>query len=161
MIKHSVIGMCLTETYSRVRVGKKLSEMFPIRNDLKQGDSLSPFLFNFVLEYAIERVQVNRDGSKLNGSHQLLAYADDVNILGASVHTVQENAETLVVVTKEIGLEVNADKTEYMVMSRVQNAGLGHSVRINNSSIQRVEEFKYLGMTLTDQNLFRKKVRAD
>jgi len=118
-----LIKMCLTETYSTVRVGKNLSDMFPIRNGLKQGDYLSPLLFNFALEYAIRRVQVNQDGLKLNGTHQLLAYADDVNILGESVHTVKGNAETLVVATKETGLEVNSDKTKYMIMSRDQNAG--------------------------------------
>jgi hypothetical protein len=74
-------------------------------------------LFNFTLEYAIRRVQVNRDGLKLNGTHQLLAYADDVNILGGSVQTVKENAEALVFATKEIGLEVNTDKIKYMVMA--------------------------------------------
>jgi hypothetical protein len=62
--------MCLTETYSRVRVGKNLSEIFPIRNSLKQGDALSPFLFNFALEYGIKRVQANQDGLNLNGTHQ-------------------------------------------------------------------------------------------
>jgi hypothetical protein len=119
---------------------------------LKQGDALSPLLFNFALEYAIKSVQVNQDGLKLNGTHQLLAYVDDVNILGGRVHTVKENAETLVIATKEIGLEVNADKTNYMAMSRDQNAGRDDSVKIDNSSIERVEEFKYLGMALTDQN---------
>jgi hypothetical protein len=84
--------------------------MFPIRNGLKQGDAPSPLLFNFALEHAIKRVQANQDGLKLNGTHQLLAYADYVNILGERVHTVKENAEALVVATKEIGLEVNADK---------------------------------------------------
>ena len=64
------------------------------------------------MENAIKRVQVNQDGLTLNGTHQLLAYADDVNILGGSVHTVKENAESFVVATKEIGLEVNADKNE-------------------------------------------------
>ena len=70
--------------------------------------------------------------------------------MGGSVHTVKENAEALVVATKEIGLEVNADKVKYMVMSRDRNAGRGHSVNNDNISIERVEEFKYLGTTLTD-----------
>src|SRR5215469_6032149 len=101
--------MCLTETYSRVRVGKNLSDIFPIRNGLKQGDALSPLLFNFALEYAIKRVQVNQDSLKLNGTHQLLPYADD-NILGGSVHTVKENVEALVAATKgtcEYGKELS------------------------------------------------------
>jgi hypothetical protein len=119
--------------------------MFPIRNGLKQGDVLSSLLINFALEYAIKRVQVNQDGLKLNGALQLLANADDVIILGGSVHTVKENTEALVVATKEIGLEVNADKTKYMVMSRDRNAGRGHGVKIDNSSFERIKEFKYLG----------------
>ena len=68
---------------------------------------------------------------KLNATHQLLAHADDVNILGGSIHIVKENAEALVAATREIGLEVSADKTKYMVVSRDQNAGRNHSVRIN------------------------------
>jgi hypothetical protein len=87
-----------------------VSDRFPIRNGLKQRDALSPFLFNFALEYAIRRVQVIQDGLKLSGTHQLLVYADDVNILGGSVHNVKENAEAMVVASKEIGLEVNAEK---------------------------------------------------
>ena len=140
--------------------GKNLSEMFPVRNGLKQGNALSPLLFNFALEYAIKSVQVNRDGLKLNGTHQFLAYADDVNILEGSVHTVKENMEALVVATKEIGLEVNADKTKYMIMSRDRNAGRGHSVKIDNSSIERVEQFKYLGTTITDQNSIQEEIKS-
>jgi len=132
--------MCLTETYSRIRVGK--NDIFPIRNGLKKGDALSPLLFNFVLDYAIRRVQVNQEGLKLNGKHQLLAYADNNNILGGSVDTVKKNAEALVAATKEIGLEVNANKTKYMNVSRDQNAGRIHSMKIDNISIRRVEEIK-------------------
>jgi len=142
--------MSLTETFSRVRVDKNVSDRFPIRNGLKQGDALSPMLFNFPLEYAIRRVQVNQDGLKLNGTHQLLAYADDVNILRGSIHTLKENAEALVAAPRDIGLEVTADKTKYMVMSRDQNAGRIHNVRIDNSTFERVEDFKYLGITLTN-----------
>jgi hypothetical protein len=73
--------------------------------------------------------------------------------LGGSLHTVKENAEALVVATKETGLEVNSDKTKYMVMSWDRNAGRDDSVKIDNSSTEMVEEFKYLGTMLTDQNL--------
>jgi len=117
-------------------------------------------LFNFALEYTIRRVQVHQDGLKLNGAHQLLAYADDVNILGGSIHNLKENAETLVAASREIGLEVSADKTKYMVMSRDQNAGRIHSVRIDNSTFERVEEFKYLGTTLTNQNSIAEEIKS-
>ena len=69
------------------------------------------------------RVQVNEDGLKLNGTHQLFVYAEDVNILDGSVCTMKKNTDDLVVASKEIGPEVNADKTKYVVMSRDQNTG--------------------------------------
>ena len=74
-------------------MGKNLSDMFPVTTSLKQEDALSPFLFSFVLDYAIRRVQVNQDGLKSIGTHYLLVYTDDVDILGGSVHTIKENAE--------------------------------------------------------------------
>ena len=74
-----LIKMCLNETYSRVRVGKVLFDIFHIKNCLKQGDALPPLLFNFALEYAIGRVHVNQHGLKLNGTY-ILAFDDDVNV---------------------------------------------------------------------------------
>jgi len=71
--------------------------MIPIRNGLKLGDALSPLFFNFVLEYAIRRVQANQDGFKLKGALQLFVNGDDVNIREGSVHTIQKNTEAVVV----------------------------------------------------------------
>jgi predicted protein tyrosine phosphatase len=73
-------------------------------------------------KFAIRRVQVNQDGLKLNATHQLLVYADYINIMGRSVNTVKKNTEALVVASRVIGLEINADKTKYIVMSQDQNA---------------------------------------
>jgi hypothetical protein len=91
--------------------------MFPIENGLKRGDALLPFLFNFVLEYAIRRVKVIQDDLKLNGKQQIFVSADDINIMRGSVHTIKKNRYILIIVSKETGLEVNSDITRYMVVS--------------------------------------------
>jgi hypothetical protein len=97
---------------------------------------------------------------KLNGTHQLLVYIDDVNILIGSVYTIKENAEALVDASTEIGLEVNADKTKYMVMSRDQTAGRSHKIKIDNSPFESVEESKNLGTTLTNQYSIQEEVMS-
>ena len=84
--------------------------------------------------------------------HVIGDHADDANILCRSVHTVTKSTEASVVASKEIGLEVNAKTTKYMVMSRDQNPGRNHSIRIDNSSVERAEHFTYLGTNLTNQN---------
>ena len=144
----------MSAVYSRVWVGNNLSDMFPVRNGLKQGDALSPLLFNLALAYAIMRVQVNQDGLKLNGAHRVLGYADDVNILGGSVHTTKENAEALLVASKEIGLEVNADITKYMAMPQDQNARQSHNMKIDNRSSEMVEVFIYMGHNLNKSKFY-------
>jgi hypothetical protein len=114
---------------------------------LKQGD-------------VIRTVQINQDGLKLNGTHQLLVYADDVNVLGGNVHTMKKNTQALLVSSKETGIEVNTDKTQHMVMSRDQNAGRRCNINIDNNSSERVEEFKYLGKTLTNQNSIQEEIKS-
>jgi len=105
-------------------------------------------------------VQINQDDLKLNGTHQHLVYADDVNILGRNVHTVKRNAKALVVACKEMGLVTNADKTEYTVMLRDQNAGRSHSVRIDNKSSERVEQFQYLVTNLMNRNSIQEEIKS-
>jgi len=134
--------------------------MFPIRNCLKQGDVLSPLLFNFALEYVIRKVQVNQDGLNLNGTHQPLVYADDVNILGGRDNIVEKNTGASEFASREIGLEVNAVKTKYMVMSRDQNAGRSHNIKIDNSSLKRVEQSKYLVRALTNKYSIQDEIKS-
>jgi len=127
---------------------------------LKQGDALLPLPFNFAVEYAIKRVQVNQDGLKLNSTHQFQVYADDVNILGGSRCTMKKNTEAFVVSSKKFGLDVNADKNKYMVMSQDQNAGQSHRMKIGKSSFEWVEQFKCLGTTLTNQNYIQEEIKS-
>jgi hypothetical protein len=102
--------MCLNETYSKVRICKHLSVSFPIQNGLKQGDALSSLLFNFALEYASKKAQENQVGLKLNGTHQCLAYVDDVNLLEDNIDTIKKNTETSIDANKEVGLEIYVEK---------------------------------------------------
>jgi hypothetical protein len=96
-----LIKMCLKETCNKARIDKYYFDGFPIQNGLKQGDALSPLLFSFALEYAITKIQENQVGLKLNGTHQLLANADDVKLLGDNIDIIREITETLIDASKE------------------------------------------------------------
>jgi hypothetical protein len=147
-----LIKMNSDETYGKVHIGKHLYYSFPIQTGIKQAVALSPLLFNSVLEYAIRKVQENQVGLKLNGTHQLLAYADDVNLLGDNIGTINKNTETLIDATKDIGLKINMEKTKYMFLSHHCNAGQNHDIKIENRSLETVSQLRYLGTTVTNQN---------
>jgi hypothetical protein len=91
----------------------------------------------------------------LNGTHQPLVYADDVNLLGDNIRvdTINKNTETLIDASKEVGLEENKEKTKYMMMSCHQNAGQNHDINIADRRFENVAHFRYLRTTITNQNL--------
>jgi hypothetical protein len=95
-------------------------------------------LFNFALEYAVRKVQENQVELKLNGTHDLLVYVDDVYMLSDNVITIQKNTETISDTSKEVGLEVNAKKTKCLLMSRHQDADQNHNMKIANRSFECV-----------------------
>jgi hypothetical protein len=98
-------------------------------------------------------------GLKLNGTHQLLAYTDDVNLLGDNIDTIKKDTEYLIDVSKEVGLEINVEKTKYMLLSRHKNVGRNRDVKIASRSFGNMSQFKYLGTTVTDQNLIQEEIK--
>jgi hypothetical protein len=126
---------------------------------LPETDFLSQLLFNFALEYAIRRVKENQEGLKLDGT-PALAYADHVNVVGENMDIIKKSREALLDASKKVGLEVNAQKTKYMLMSRSQKIGQKHSIKVVNRSFEDVPVFKYLGTTLTDQNCMYEEINS-
>jgi ribosomal protein S2 len=82
-----------------------------------------------------------------------------VNLLGDNIDAIKKNVETLIDASKEVGLEVNTEKTKYMLLSRHQNAGQSHDIKIANRCFENVPKFRYLGTTITNQNLIKEEIK--
>jgi hypothetical protein len=114
----------------------------------------------FPLEYTISKVHENRVGLKLNETHQLLAYADDVNLLEDNIDTTEKNIQTLVEASTEVALGINVLKPQYMLLYRLQSAGQVRDIKAANRSFENVLQFKYLGMTARNQNLIQEEIKS-
>jgi hypothetical protein len=147
-----LIKICLNEACSKIHVDKHLSDTFLIQNGLKQGDALSPLFSNFALKYAIRKVEDNQVSSEFNGTQQLLVYAGDINLLGDNINIMKDNTETLLEASRDVGLEMNAEKTKYMIISHHPDSGQNQNIRTGNELFENVAKFKYLGTTLINQN---------
>jgi hypothetical protein len=98
-------------------------------------------------------------GLKLNGTYQLLIYTDDVNLLGDNINSIKKNGEILIDASNEVGIEVNEEKTKYILLSSYQNAGQNHDIKIASRSFENVAQLKYLCMTVTNQNLIQEEIK--
>jgi hypothetical protein len=98
-------------------------------------------------------------GLKLNGTHRLLVYADDVNLLGDNIDTIKKNTQTLIDSSTEVGLEVNTEKTKYMLLSSHQKAWQKHDIKTINRSFENVAQVKNLETTVTNRNLIHEEIR--
>jgi hypothetical protein len=104
-------------------------------------------------------VQENKVGLKVNGTHQLLAYTDDVNLLGDNTDAIKKNKETLIDASKEVGLEINVEKTKYKSLFCQQCAGKNQDMKTANRSFENVSQYNYLGTTVTNQNLIQEEIK--
>ncbi|GFX52023.1 reverse transcriptase domain-containing protein [Trichonephila clavipes] len=139
----------------RIKIQKYLSEPFTTERDLRQGDSLACLLFNLVLEKCIQDSGLDQSGTLWNRSLQLLAYAEDIDIIGRSEKAMKEAFQALEISAINMGLTINEDKTKFM--ETLPSSVNITSFCVNGHSFDRVSEFKYLRTFINDQN----KVKAE
>ncbi|CAG4936030.1 unnamed protein product [Colias eurytheme] len=113
--------MATKESKMVVKVGAELTDEFAVISGLKQGDALSPLLFNLALEYVIRKVLCLNGGVNLNGQHKVIGYADDLAMVGETKQQVTEAVACLKEEAAKIGLSINDTKTEYQHMRRYRN----------------------------------------
>jgi hypothetical protein len=146
-----LIKICLNEACRKVHICKYLSYTFPIQNCLRKRDSLSPLLFNSTVEQSIRRSR-KRSRLEKNWTHHLLVYVDDINLLGDNIDIIKKNEKELIDASKEVDVEVNTEKTKYMLLFHHQIAGHSHNIKTANRSFENMTKLEYLGIIVTNQS---------
>jgi hypothetical protein len=149
----NLIGMTLRNTTGSVKVQNMMTEEFAINKGLRQGDALSTQLFGVVLEKVMRHIQINKGGSIYTRTLQILAYTDDVNLIGRSTGRLNDAVVQMEEGANEVGLRINEEKTNYMIniRSKVRFRN-GIHLQVYNYEFERVGEFKYLGSLITENS---------
>lgn len=156
-----ITKVCVEGSRCCVKIGNKMSETFMVDSGLRQGDSLSPILFNIVLDAAIKRANIDVEVFSNSGPNLLLAFADDIDLVSKTTIKTKELFGKIEKETGRVGLRINEDKTKYMYNSRRQGRDrLGQNVTIDTYNFERVSEFKYLGTVITADNSMDKEMKA-
>ncbi|VVC38393.1 Endonuclease/exonuclease/phosphatase,Reverse transcriptase domain, partial [Cinara cedri] len=156
-----LIEATLQNTEIKIKVASELSEPATVRTGLRQGNVLSPILFNLILEKIIRETNCNNRIVLRNSNINILAYADDIAMLVETEETVKQVCRKLIMMASKVGLEINDEKTEYIIFSRqVREYQQGQSMNVEGRVFKRVTYFKYLGHLLTQDNNLKMEVSA-
>jgi sorting nexin-29 len=153
-IPTKLIRATMCRTKCKVKIGAELTDELLVGQGLKQGDGLAPTLFNLCLEYVVRKTYFNNTNPNIYfQSSQIVGYADDLNIVGRSLTAVREVFDPLETAAKEVGLQINESKTKIMKQSRSPNNNPQNSIQLKDTyNIETVDEFTYLGSTITNGN---------
>lgn len=149
----NITKMCINGSRCRIRIGDTLSDVFEVNGGLKQGDAISPILFNIALEKVVRTAGISVELFGRDGPRLLLAFADDIDVAGNSVLTVKDLFTRVETQANQVGLSINEDKTKYMHTSRTgRRDRVGQNVTMGEYNFERVATFKYLGATIAQDN---------
>jgi hypothetical protein len=150
----------LTDTKCKVLIQNITSEPFDITTGLRQGDKLSTILFNLALEKVIRAMTINWNGTIFNTSKQLVAFADDADLIGRGTVAIKEMFVEMEKEAEPIGLNVSEDKTKYLTLDRKHGSRIGQNITIDEYNFEVVQSFKYLGSIVNVDNDIEEEVKT-
>lgn len=157
----NITRVCVNGSRSRIRIGDVLADPFEVNRGLRQGDAISPILFNIALDKVIRTAEISVKLFGQDGPRLLLAFADDIDVVGNSVLTVKDLFSRVETQAEQIGLRINEGKTKYMYTSRTERRDrVGQNVTMGEYNFERVATFKYLGATIVQDNNLTEEIKV-